>query len=277
MNLYKYVSSEDAVKNIIDGKIKFATLESLNDPTELLPRIYEDELLKSLEDKRKNGYNHEDLEDLNNQERLFGKLSPETMVISAPKSIEQANSIVKLSVYDNVDYLKKMFDKTVELMSSRCGIFCISTRNNSLPMWAHYANNASGFVIEFEDLENEFLGDGTGILNQIKDVDYKLVRSGVTFERGSYHSVFFEKDKDWGYESEKRIVVDLASCTTLQFENGKLFIKEIDKRRISKVIFGWKVTGKKIEKLSKEIKEINPNIETVAATIKNGFIEIKSL
>jgi len=274
MKLYKYVSSEVAVKNIVDGRIKFATLDSLNDPTELLPKIYEDELFQSLVNKRKKGYNSDDLEDLKKQENLFRILSHETMVISAPESIERANSIVNLSIYDNLDYLKKMFNKTVELMASRCGIFCVSTRNNSLPMWAHYANNANGFVIEFRELEKEFSGDGTGILSQIKNVDYKEKRSGINFDKGSYNSLFFEKDKDWEYESEKRIVTDLDSCTKLKIANEVLYIREIDKKIVSKVIFGWKVPSQKIEQFSEDIREINPEIETVVATIKNGTIEI---
>ena len=87
MQLYKYIASESALKSIVAGKIKFATIDSLNDPTELLPKIYESELLKSLEEKRANGYNEDDLLDLKRQESLFRKLSPETMVISAPDSI----------------------------------------------------------------------------------------------------------------------------------------------------------------------------------------------
>ncbi len=274
MNLYKYVSSEIAVKSIVDGKIKFATLDSLNDPSELLPKIYEHELLQSLKDKRNNGYNKNDLVDLKKQEILFGKLSPETMVINAPESIEKANSIVNLPVYDNLNYLKKMFNKTVELIASRCGIFCVSTRNDSLPMWAHYANNASGYLIEFKDLQSEFLGDGTGILDQIKNVDYKQKRSGINFEKGSYNSLFFEKNKDWEYESEKRIVTNLNSCSKLKIENGVIHLKEISKTIVSKVIFGWKVPKHKIDQLSKEIKAINPEVKTVSATIKNGIIEI---
>ena len=103
---------------------------------------------KYLIKKRINGYTEDDLIDLKRQESLFKKLSPETMVIPAPKSIEEANRIIKLPVYDDVNYLKNMSNKTVELMASRCGILCLSTRCDSLPMWAHYAHNHQGVVIE---------------------------------------------------------------------------------------------------------------------------------
>ncbi|MGK9369336.1 hypothetical protein ACSSWA_10560, partial [Melioribacter sp. Ez-97] len=100
MKLYKYISSETALKSIVAGNIKFATIDSLNDPTELLPKIYESELLRSLEEKRANGYTEDDLIDLQRQEALFRKLSPETMIIPAPKSIEEANRMIRLPVYD---------------------------------------------------------------------------------------------------------------------------------------------------------------------------------
>ncbi|NOZ09845.1 MAG: DUF2971 domain-containing protein [Gammaproteobacteria bacterium] len=274
MKLYKYIASESALKNIVSGRIKFATLDSLNDPTELLPKIYESELLKSLEEKRVSGYREDDLLDLERQESLFRKLSPETMVIPVPKSIEQANRTVKLPVYNNLDYLKKMFNKTVDLMASRCGILCLSTRYDSLPMWAHYANNALGYVIEFEDLQSVYSGDETGVLNEIKDIDYKNKRSGITFDKGSYNSLFFEKNKDWEYESEKRVVTDLKSCIEHKIAGEVIYIQEIDKQYFSKVIFGWKVPESAIARLSEEVLSINIGVTIATATIKDGLIKI---
>ena len=276
MQLYKYISSESALKSIVAGKIKFATVGSLNDPTELLPKIYESELLKSLEEKRANGYNQDDLLDLKRQESLFRKLSPETMVISAPDSIEHANSIVNLPVYNNIDYLKDMFNKTVELMSSRCGILCLSTRYDSLPMWAHYANNALGFVVEFEDLQSIYRGDETGILNEIKHMEYKNKRSGVTFEKGSYNSIFFEKNKDWEYESEKRIVTDLNSCKECNIGDEVIYIQRIGKQHISNVIFGWKIPESTIHKLSMEVSSINSNVNIAISKIEDGLVEVSN-
>jgi Protein of unknown function (DUF2971) len=275
MKLYKYISSDVALNKIVSGDIKFATLGSLNDPTELLPKIYESELIESLREKRSKGYTVDDLIDLKRQELLFDKLSPETMVIKAPVTIEKANSIVNLPVYDNLDYLKKMFTKTVELMASRCGLFCVSTRYDSLPMWAHYANNAKGYVIEFDGLQNLYLGDGTGILNEITDVRYTQRRSGINFESGSYKSLFFEKNQDWTYECEKRIVVDLASCQKVTIGDEDIYIKGIQKTIISKVIFGWKINHTAITKVVQEICNINPQVKIAIATIKDGLIELQ--
>lgn len=276
MKLYKYISSVSALKNIATGNIKFSTLSSLNDPTELLAKIIDNDLISSLDRIRKYGYSKEDIIDLKRQEKLFTLLSPETMVILAPNSISEANQIVQSPIYDNLNYIKTAFEKTIKIMSERCGIFCVSSRYNSLPMWAHYADNAKGFVIQFEGLEDVFLGDETGILNKLNNVNYKVKRSGVTFENGSYKSLFFEKDKDWEYEYEKRVITNLSSCEEINIGDEIIFTKTIPKKNIRRVIFGWKVDQNDIESLSNKIHAINPNIEFTVANVNDGMIKIKS-
>lgn len=274
MKLYKYISTPAALKSIVSGNIKFSTLSGLNDPTELLAKIIDNDLTRSLYRLRRDGYKAEDIIDLKRQEELFKILSPETMVISAPKSVHEANRIIKLSIYDDLNYLRTEFEKTVEFMSKRCGIFCVSSRYNSLPMWAHYADNAKGFVVEFDGLDLIFSGDKTGILNKLDDVNYKIKRSGVTFESGSYKSLFFEKDKDWQYENEKRVITNLSSCNELNIGDETIYIKTIPKEKICKVIFGWKVERKALETLSNEINSINTNIEFSIANVNDGIIRI---
>ena len=274
MNLYKYISSEGALRNIVDGKIKFATLDGLNDPTELFPKVYDVELRETLEEKRRIGYNKDDLADLKRQELLLNLLSPEKMVIKAPETIESANATINLAFYNNLRDLREMLNSTVELMTTRCGIFCVSKRNNSLPMWAHYANNGTGFVIEINNLSDAFTGDGTGILNEVKCVQYVDKRSGVSFKSGSYASLFFEKDKDWGYEAEKRIVTNLSSCQEVEVDGDSIFVREIDKKLISRVIFGWKVAPNEVRRISEIVSGINPNVQFAKVGVGNGKIDI---
>ena len=272
MKYYKYIANLDAVKSIISGKLKFATIESLNDPTELLPKIIESELKESLAQIRKNGYTKDDLLDLKHQEAIFNVLSPETRIIEAPRTIEDANGIVQMSIYNDFKYLKDMFSRTVNLIGTRCGILCISHRSNSLPMWAHYANNAKGYLIEFNDLEKEFCGDETGLLNKITPIKYRKNKTGVSFKAESYKSIFFEKNIDWEYENESRVVTSLSSCDVTDNENGKIYTRSISKDRISRVIIGWKHPKDCVEKLTNELKSINRNIKVDVSAIKDGEI-----
>ena len=269
MKYYKYIAELDAANFIASGTIKFATLSSLNDPTELLPKIYEAELRDSLRIIRRQGYRKADLEDLERQEKLFKLLSPETMVIDAPKSIEDANRTIQLPVYNNFEYLKQMFRKTIDLMGSRCGIFCVSKRWDSLPMWAHYANSARGFVVEFDNLEEEFKGDETGILNRLYPVKYTQERSGVSFKRNSYNSIFFEKDVDWNYECEARVVTNLDSCN----DTGGIYTKHINPTSITKIIIGWRNSKDEVRNIRKGIAKINRKVKIEKSEIIEGKIK----
>jgi hypothetical protein len=198
-------------------------------------------------------------------------------VNNAPDTIKRANEIIKNTVYDNFDYLKNEFFKTVDLMASRCGLFCLSTRYDSLPMWAHYANNAKGYVVEFDGIQNYFVGDETGLLNQLFDVIYTDKKSGVSFERGSYKAIFLEKDNDWSYEGEKRIIVNLSSCQESRFGNDTLYTKNINKQIITRVILGWKIDQPTKKRIGQEVRAISPDINVSEATIMEGKIELSQV
>jgi hypothetical protein len=48
-------------------------------------------------------------------------------------------------------------------------------------MWAHYAEQAKGFVVIFDRLDRVFKGDETGSLNVTKPVDYTEEFLGMTY------------------------------------------------------------------------------------------------
>lgn len=96
------------------------------------------------------------------------------------------------------------------------GVSCLSELDDSLLMWAHYANNHRGFCVEYDLMEiREQLGftpipivysDDRVCLHSInpdtveKDSWAILIRSLST------------KSPEWSYENEWRIIRDKASC-----------------------------------------------------------------
>lgn len=138
------------------------------------------------------------------------------------------NDIVDCPIYawldycldDRVKYNKHfpIFRKAVE--SIRMASFCANTteRNaveNSL-MWSHYADSHKGFCIEYRLDESMFKKDDPINLNVIRmlPIEYRnpiakpldfsetgKMHNGISIQNG-----FFCKSKDWGYESEVRIV-----------------------------------------------------------------------
>lgn len=275
MKLYKYISNDlDVLKNIVKGKIKFTTVEKLNDPTELIPIMDIEQIKDSLKELRKNGFTNEDLTALRQQEILLDEIAPGMRLLDAPNTIDEANAMININVYDNINYLTSMFSQTIEQMRQNCGLFCITTRSNSLPMWAHYADKARGFVVEFEGLEERFNNHDTDVLDILLPVNYQDKRTGVTFDPDSTRFMFLTKHSDWGYEQEMRIITNLKNCNVKK----NIHIMHIDPKYISKVIFGWRFGETDdqidIDEISKELKRINPEIKCVSAKIVDGEIVI---
>ena len=100
---------------------------------------------------------------------------------------------------------------------------CFSKSPIVSPMWAHYANNHSGFVLEFDtDRVRECFPDSS-----IRDVSYMdkpntdlndlLAKASVIgkprhaawLRDAVLSTAYFSKYNDWAYEQEARMVVDL--------------------------------------------------------------------
>lgn len=101
-------------------------------------------------------------------------------------------------------------------MRSEMGIACLSELDDSLLMWAHYANNHCGMCVEYELME---------INRQLKftpiPIIYSEERARIvslnpdTVERDTI-KVFLEsltaKSSEWRYEKEWRIIRDDGAC-----------------------------------------------------------------
>lgn len=240
IHLYKYIADPDSISHFLSGRVKFTPINELNDPSELTTNINAEKVKESLERIRSQGYSANDLLHLQKQAAVLKALAPNFQAIEAPRNVDEANKLIRSAFYDQTDVLIQLLSKTTNEISEKVGIFCLSKRYNSLPMWAHYAANATGAVIEFAKLDEFFLGDETGVLQQPIDVRYNRETGGVTFDPKSHDAIFFEKYSDWSYEQEVRVIVPLEQCENIPLDGGKrLYTLEIPPTIVSRVILGW--------------------------------------
>jgi len=143
---------------------------------------------------------------------------------------------------------------------------CFSKSPIVSPMWAHYANNHTGFVLEFDldKLQEHFIG------NPIWDVTYRnapsehlqpiLQRAAVLKKpRHSYAlqeyvfvESYFAKYDDWKYEQECRFV-DMKKVSEKVAGNDILYIPS---DLVTSIIIGSKYPKENIN-LTKEIAKKN--------------------
>jgi hypothetical protein len=270
--LYKFVSSPNAVLAIAGGSLKFTDIPGLNDPSELVPAMNHDAVRSSLAVLREDGYTPKQFEWLGCQEAILRLLSPETMVLSRPASIELANRTLRLPIFDDLAYMEEQLLKTVNLIRSRVGVFSLTERFDSLPMWAHYAAQANGYVMRFDDLGQEFPGDATGSLNTLAPVHYVNDLVGMTHDPSTQNNLFFCKFQDWSYEREWRVVSALSACSL--GPDGKMHLRSVSRARITGVICGWNVPAREIHSLETALARVNPGIQISVAELHRGRVTL---
>lgn len=192
-SLYKFLGNPAIARSVLAGSIKFTPIAELNDPAELNPTVNHEAVIASLRRLRETGYSQDDLIHLRRQGAVLQALSPCSQAVPVPSTPEEATRLIQSRFYDSTSTLERLLTQTARDIASKVGLFCLSRRFDSLPMWAHYAANATGFAVEFAGLENEFTGDATGVLRQLREVTYAQEIEGVTFDPKSHESLFFSK------------------------------------------------------------------------------------
>lgn len=101
-------------------------------------------------------------------------------------------------------------------MRTTTGISCLSESEDSLLMWAHYANNHRGICVEYELIEiNKQLGfSPVPVIYSAERADFSSIAQD-TVEK-DITKVFItsltSKSLEWSYEKEWRIIRDDVAC-----------------------------------------------------------------
>ncbi len=272
--LFKFVASTGAVLNIAKGSLKFTPIDDLNDPSELTPVLDRPAVRASLECLRNSGMTQDQFDWLQCQSAVLDLLSPEEKTLNAPSTLAEANRMLSFSAYDNLDYMEWKLFATIKNIRSRVGILSLSRRYDSLPMWAHYADQARGFVVVLEDLARSFKGDETGSLNIPKKVLYAKHFLGMTFDPSTQDRLFFSKLADWSYEREWRVVTALSACR--RSADGKHYLRDVDRHHLTGVICGWRVSSEDILLLGDELRRLNPDAKLISTILDGGRVNLST-
>lgn len=282
MRLYKYVVPEriDILQN---ASIRFSQAAALNDPFELKPyfeAFAEDgfirqifltnaEVLEGFEigasmvsqvidelEKQFPGDTHKEKfaeirRDLPPVEVLKQQAREEY-----PETVESIIGLMK----NNMPYLR---NEVIAKYSENIGILSLTEKRDNLLMWAHYANNYKGFVIEFDKTRQffnsrRFPADSCGGLRKVKYSDVRPSRR-LLMEM-TPEEFFLIKSKQWEYEQEWRMIASLEDAKDLNLtKQGKqlidadglpVFLCPIPPACITGIVFGSRMTEENKTKVS---------------------------
>jgi Protein of unknown function (DUF2971) len=136
-------------------------------------------------------------------------------------------------VLDNNRMAQSTFD-------SRFGILCLSEVADSLLMWAHYAGNHRGFVIQFDETHpffahDEFEGQSLGLTK----VEYSSERPVLSFSSINSPHLYYRKSPEWCYEREWRLIKPLSRAVrVIEHDEFPRHLFEVPRDAMRGVILG---------------------------------------
>ena len=256
--LYKFLSHDSenlTITGICKGNIKFSKIPDLNDSSEEYAYANFEEFHRSVSKIfgsectpdvfRKLG-KHLDLMDKILPKKGFGKIK--NVFLQFAKMICGNNPELGSVLSQDKELFEVLESKLTQIhkeILSKVGILCLTDRLDYFPMWAHYADEARGFAVEFKDLHQCFNGDETDVLHQIDPVKYRGQRGQVSMMPSDLSEIFRTKLEDWKEEREYRVTELLTQCES--DNDKKIHLYHIDCKYISRIIVGWKCPDNRFE------------------------------
>lgn len=144
---------------------------------------------------------------------------------------------------------------------------CFSKSPDVIPMWAHYAHNHQGVVIEVdEDILSEYLPEVRfGDIDYLDEPDESILeflqRAHATckarhvyfLQNAVFSAAYYTKNTCWSYEEEKRLVVAPEDCIEL----NELLLIQLPTECITALIVGHQSTSNTKE----SIKDLSDKLE----------------
>ncbi|MDD5272655.1 MAG: DUF2971 domain-containing protein [Methylovulum sp.] len=248
---YKYLPLDDSFKNkdskdykpgslcvVRDFTIKFTAPMDFNDPFDCHPELDEQAMEKFLVEKEK--------QSLKEHKKNSG-LSPDKY-FQEKRKLESHREKSK-ELFTNNNFLKKM--------NPKIGICSLSKNPLNLLMWAHYATQHAGFVVEFAISQNLSGGTLTDDVFHLNPTPIVYTKEKPIVTDGSVESIekwILTKSKDWEYEQEERVFnLKLTENNPNQGRGIHLYNKKI----LKSVIAGMKMSDDDFRILEKTVDTVN--------------------
>jgi hypothetical protein len=244
MSLYKYLVPE-RIDVLCNAKIRFSQHMALNDPFEMKPYfegLTSESVLTEFFNASWQAYGADAL-------KVMDTLIPDILKDEHYKaSMEQSkheNPAIELLLNTHKERMPELRNVIFTSFNDEIGVLCLTEERDNLIMWAHYANNYKGFVIEFDEKHEFFQQKDTSMLEHgcIRQVRYSEDRPNhASFTDLTRDELFFLKSKGWTYEREWRMLKPLPiedSDKVRQDADGQpVYLFSFPPECVTSIIFG---------------------------------------
>lgn len=156
--------------------------------------------------------------------------------------IKEAKERFAKGEFTSDDFWRRNHEQTKKQINEMYGICCLTTKNDNLLMWAHYANSHTGICIGF-NTELLYKSENPMILKVTYSDTFPKI---PLFENGSgMLSLTTTKSKHWKYEDEYRLSKHHSPKTTIKLKPDT----------ITEIIFGCNIDNQSREEIISIVKE----------------------
>lgn len=286
MPIYKYVT-EERIDILENAHIRFTQPSEFNDPFEVYPYFKSfaniDFIDKSVDELKWDDYNKESItkqidKALNEAYVSALKINPSKQTelnaaLDYLKNHEILNSCKEILLREmniHKPEMKNMLGSCFKLESGyrefmlkilrsaldkEIGILCLTEKYDNLPMWAHYANNHNGFVIEFDEMHTFFnqhnnpkklIGHVNKVCYSLRRPEFMLYDSNLNDSENLdnwINNFLFLKSSMWEYEQEWRMIYTLRDCKNrIKNENHEICLVSLPIECIKGIILGCNIS-----------------------------------
>ncbi len=179
--------------------------------------------------------------------------------------------------------LQEKVDEWIDNHSSAAGVISLSEKNDNLLMWAHYADYHQGYCLklafnsEFPCIKKVIYGKHYPSLIDLnpsfkKSLRKKFLVGGTERVDASQNDLFCYKSKDWEYEKEWRLLVDIDSGS----DGKEIPIDASYGLNLTGVIFGARTSEENKQSVIDAINKAGfENISYEQAIIQNNKFAVK--
>ncbi|MDP2037115.1 MAG: DUF2971 domain-containing protein, partial [Ignavibacteria bacterium] len=284
MELFKYTSSLNAERILVNQSIRFTQPLAFNDPFDSNPfvkKLYSIEELKILID-RMFADNRDSFEEVildsfyNTLEIIYPGskqlINSEQLLDFFYSNIEKGPGSISNFVFSKPDddsFLEKTINHFIQNVLTQTGVLSLTTDPRNLLMWAHYGDSHRGIVLEFDGDHPFFDQSDNGIYPKKIETTYSDERPKLDFKLEElsdsdklfqgFKSIYFTKSIDWKYEAEYRVIRKLSGDTDsgVKDVNGfKIHLFPLPKDVLKGIIFGKSTPKTNIDSILKIMSDM---------------------
>lgn len=257
MPLFKYVPL-DRFDILVDEEIRYTQLGELNDPFEMPVFLEKAEKISTLE-------HHVDkiMPDLARTE--YKKLSPakrmkvpfKAFLKKAEKRAQQVKPELTQTLAHFIEHITPKLQEQLRHFDRHFGVLSLTETPDNLLMWAHYSEQHTGMVIEFDETHSIFderksHKDDFRYLRQVVYSDERPILD--TFGDFSITNFMLMKSAEWSYERERRIAKSITDARrVIPASPYDICLFDMPASAVKRVILGARVSPANMDRVKQDL------------------------